>query len=470
MNAGPRKPCPSYYLRLRAAWGMALLLCVAAGVAACVSGAASVNASPQPLKPSAVKGRLPVQLVETVPVETALGNPALPQAKDVWREMIRSAQRSIDVEGFYLSTWPHEPLEPVLAALGDAGRRGVRVRLLFDRGMVRTYPKPLDSLATLPGVTARAIDMRRIAGGVQHSKYFLVDGEQVYLGSQNFDWRSLKHIHEMGVWVRDKRVARTFADVFEWDWSAADTTTWRDGLVAPPHPDSTGALRMSRAARLPVPPAQRRVDVPIRIVQTPGDTVVAWPSYSPKGWIPDSTRWDQDAIVSLLDGTRHEIVLQLLTYAPEEYNEKDETLDRALRRAAARGARVKLLIADWVVNGHGIRWLQELAQVPNVEVRLSTLPDWSGGYIPFARVDHCKYAVADTQTTWVGTANWGPGYFYGSRNLALTMRNRPLALDARRVFESGWSDSTAKAVRVDYTYPEKLRGMTPPPGKTVYGN
>jgi phosphatidylserine/phosphatidylglycerophosphate/cardiolipin synthase-like enzyme len=407
-----------------------------------------------------------VQLVETRPIETTLGNPDLPAALDVWLELIRGAKRSIDLEGFYFSNWPGEPLEQVVAALGEAAKRGVSIRILLDNGMYATYPNPADSLAKLSGFAVRRVDMRRIAGGVQHGKYFIVDGEQVFVGSQNLDWRALKHIHELGVRIRDPRVAGAFSDVFEWDWSASDTTTW----VRLARPDTLPGRNRRVITHRPLPPAQKPVAAPITIALGPGDTVRVWPSYSPRGWIPDSTRWDLDAIVGLLNSARSEIVVQLLTYAPEEYDEKDEVLDAALRAAAARGVRVRLLISDWVVNGRGIGYLQRLSRVPNVEVKLSTLPQWSGGYIPFARVQHCKFVVVDTTRTWIGTSNWGPGYFTSSRNFALTFDSRKLAAQARRVFDSGWGSSYAAAVNPDSTYPEKIRGTTPPPGQRVYGN
>ena len=52
----------------------------------------------------------PIELVETRPVESTLGNPELRQAHDVWLEMIRGAKKSLDFEEFYCSTWPNEPL------------------------------------------------------------------------------------------------------------------------------------------------------------------------------------------------------------------------------------------------------------------------------------------------------------------------------------------------------------------------
>src|SRR5439155_13562772 len=139
-----------------------LLALVAAAGASFVprSIAASNRAAPAPraARSQARAAVSPVELVESVPIETSLGNPELRHAREVWLEMIRAARHSIDLEGFYLSTWPGEPLEPVLGALGDAARRGVMVRMLFDRGMAATYPQPLDSLALVPGFAVRKLD------------------------------------------------------------------------------------------------------------------------------------------------------------------------------------------------------------------------------------------------------------------------------------------------------------------------
>ena len=397
----------------------------------------------------------PVQLVETRPVETRLGNLALPSAPEVWVEMIRGARQSLDIEQFYLSTWPGEPMDAVVDAIGQAAKRGAKVRLLLDARMHRTYPQPADSLGSIPGVEVRFIGMGPIAGGVQHAKFFFVDGREVFLGSQNFDWRALKHIHELGVRVRDALVAETLREAFEWDWEAAG-----DQMAAR---DSTGALVRA------TPPRGARRAASVLIAQAPGDTVEVRPSYSPRGFIPDSTLWDQDAIVRVLDLARSEVVVQLLTYAVSGYGERDSTIDQALRGAAARGVKVRLIVSDWEADNARIADLQRLGDTPNVEARLSTVPEWSGGYIPFARVEHCKYAVADSLWTWVGTSNWEPGYFHGSRNVAVTLKNRAIALDARKVFEASWGAPGTRVVKAGEKYERRVHGMNPPEGKKAYG-
>jgi phosphatidylserine/phosphatidylglycerophosphate/cardiolipin synthase-like enzyme len=372
-----------------------------------------------------------------------------------WIGLIELARKNLDIEQFYLSTWPHEPMDDVLGAIGQAVKRGVHVRLLLDAGMYRTYPRTADSLAKLPGYQVRLVDYHRIAGGIQHAKFFLVDGGTTFLGSQNFDWRALKHIHELGVAVRDRRVTGDFQRVFEMDWDAATP-------VGQP-PDTT---RVVHATQL----THARGSLPYRIVQAPRDTVLLWPSWNPRRFIPDTTLWDRDQVVRTLDAAQHEIVLQVLTYALGSRRERDEALDAALRRAAARGVRVRLVVSDWETGSSGLKELQALAKVPGIEIKLSTVPEWSGGYIPFARVEHCKYFVADTLVTWVGTSNWSPDYFHSSRNLAVTMKNRPLAEQARAIFEASWQAPGAAPLAPDSTYTAKVHGEEPPPGVKKYGD
>ena len=423
--------------------------------------------------PSARETGAPIRLIETVPIETRLGNPDLPRALAVWLELIRGAQSSLDFEQFYLSNWPGEPMEPVLKAIGEAAHRGVRVRLLLDRRMHDTYPLPADSLARLPGIEVRSVDFGSLAGGVQHAKYFLVDRSVVVVGSQNFDWRALEHIHELGVAVRDARLARIFGDVFEADWAL--------GVGVTGAPGAPGGAPRDRAVPTPVDSAARRLarrslsgdarveGLPLVIVQSPGDTARVWPSYSPRGWIPDSTLWDRDAVVRLIDGARRTLAGQVLTYSPVDRRRRDDGIQDALKRAAARGVRVRLVISDWEGEGDPMRSLQELAALPGVGIRRSSVPEWSGGYIPFARVEHCKYLVADSDRLWVSTSNLDPGYFYGTRNLSLTIQNSPLAGAALRGFEASWDAAASAPVTPTSHFAPRVHGEAPPPGHVRYG-
>uniref|UniRef100_A0A832MJU1 PLD phosphodiesterase domain-containing protein n=1 Tax=Eiseniibacteriota bacterium TaxID=2212470 RepID=A0A832MJU1_UNCEI len=439
----PRRPTPPRPASRALALVVAVALaCPAAGAAD--AAAASGRGGPGPA----------IRLVQTRPVETRLGERDLAPSLETWLALIRGARATLDLEHFYCSDWPGEPLRPVLDALGDAAARGVRVRLLLDARMHRTYPRPADSLGRVPGIEVRVVDFARIAGGVQHGKMMIADGEVVFVGSQNLDWRALKHIHELGVLVRDRRVAAPFAAVFELDWAAADTSGRAAGR------DTVAALRAALPDAGPGPS-------PVPLALARGDTVRVTPVFSPRGFLPDPARWDLPRLVALLDGARREIVVQTLQYG--HGREERLALDDALRRAAARGVRVRLLVSDWVMGSRSVATLRALDSLATVEVRLSTLPAWSGGYIPFARVEHCKYAVVDGERLWIGTSNWEPGYFTASRNMGLVIEGRTLARQARRVFETSWRAPSAAPLRHDADYPPKVRGEQPPPGARAYG-
>lgn len=386
----------------------------------------------------------PIQLGETRPLETALGDTTLPTAQATWIEMIRGATKQVDLEHFYLSRKAGEALDPVLDELGRAAARGVRVRLLLDRGMYRTYPRTADSLGRLANVSLRLVDYRRLAGGVQHAKFMIVDDKDAWLGSQNLDWRALSHIHELGARVRLEPAARAIADVFETDWNAADTT------------------------QAPVPVDRKPARWPLEFTQD-GAKGRLWVSASPARLNPPSVPWDRDMVLGRVNGAKREVVAQVLSYGVGGHGRTDSTLHRALLAAAARGVKVKLIVSDWVVGGRGEADLRALAATPNIEVRISQVPEWSGGYIPFARVEHCKLMVADGEWLWLGTSNWDPSYFMSSRNLAITVRHAPLARRVRAIFETSWTAPSATPLAEGVTLAKRVHAETPPPGATLYG-
>ena len=402
------------------------------------------SAAPSSTPGDARRERVPIQLGESRPLETALGDTTLPTAASVWVDMIDGAKSDIALEHFYLSRKAGEALDPVLDAIGRAARRGVKVRLLLDAGMHRTYPQPADSLGTLPGVSVRFVDYRRLAGGVQHAKFMIVDGRQAWLGSQNLDWRALSHIHELGARVEIEGVARAFADVFETDWRGSDTT------------------------HIPAPVAAERVQWPLAFQQD-GERGLIWASASPQKLNPRSVLWDRDVLVERVNSAQREIVGQVLSYGVGGHGTSDSTLHRVLIAAAARGVQVKLIVSDWVVGGRGEADLRALAALPNVHVRISNVPEWSVGYIPFARVEHCKFMVADSEWLWLGTSNWDPSYFFSSRNIAVTMHHLATAKRVRAIFETSWTAPSAVELKAGTKLEKRIHGETAPPGATMYG-
>ncbi|UCF79045.1 MAG: hypothetical protein JSW03_01945 [Candidatus Eiseniibacteriota bacterium] len=382
------------------------------------------------------------EFIESVPVETTLDNEHIRNTYDVWLEMIEGARSKLDFEQFYVSDAPGEPLEDIVAAIVRAADTGVRVRFIVDSRMYETYPERLDWLGEQQNIEVRTIDMRNIAGGAMHAKYFIVDGEEIFLGSQNFDWRALKHIHEMGCRVKSQTLAEVFLDLFELDWQLAEEGTKDAGAVGAALEQY--CLPMCGVARVPLGGGAFRLD-----------SLEVWPVYSPAGLIPDERLWDENAIVALVADALEEVLVQLLSYSSVERGGYYEVLESALRGAAARGASVKLIVSDWSKRSPDIDCLKSLQAFPNVEVKLSTVPEWSGGFVPYARVEHCKYMVVDGKMFWLGTSNWKKNYFHEGRNVGLLVKSTGLSGTLRDVFYKSWNS--------EYTYPVKLDEVYVPP-------
>jgi phosphatidylserine/phosphatidylglycerophosphate/cardiolipin synthase-like enzyme len=401
-----------------------LLASILAAAAACHEARGPSQPPPRPAAGASVA----IQLVESPPAETTLDHPDVPNAADVWVAMIDGAHRTLDFAELYASEADQKDhvaskLAPVLAAVERAVARGVRVRFLADSVFAPKYPETLERLRHV-GAAVRILDFSTRGGGILHAKYFVVDGVESFVGSQNFDWRALDHIQEMGVHVSSPLVAGPLLDIFETDWALAS---------------GGGGDGAARVHLRPAPPAGAEA------LALTGErlTLVA----SPKGYLPEEASWDLPRLVAMLDGAARAVDVQVLTYKTTSRDGSPfPTLDDALRRAAARGVRVRLLVSDWSSKpgSDARKALDALASVPNVEVRVITIPAWSGGEIPFARVAHAKYMVVDGASAWVGTSNWEGDYFTRSRNVGVIASGGALPARLDRIFEDGWGGAYAR--------------------------
>ncbi len=371
----------------------------------------------------------PIEVVESVPAEVDLGLAETANTLEVWLEMIRSARERIDIELFYLSHRPGEPLEKIIHALQEAAQRGVTIRIIADGKFYRIYPEMLDSLNTLPHIEVRILTIFNRRGGVQHAKYFVVDNRDVFIGSQNFDWRALKHIHELGLRVRSEPLARLILQVFHLDWKLAQDATKMAPL------DSLPEDRLISSEK------------PLTLGGN-GESIELYPTFSPVNdslTFPNLTH-DEEALVALISRARKRILIQLLNYEPQYNGRFYAVLDNALKAAAARGVQIRLLVSDWNTRKPGIFYLKSLQVLPNIEVRFTSLPAYSGGFIPFARVEHCKLMVVDDTWVWVGTSNWAESYFHRSRNLGLVVKSPRITQTISRTFFKSWNSRYAQEV------------------------
>ena len=379
-----------------------------------------------------LKGPL-LELVESVPLETGWDQPQVRDTPQVWLEMIRKARQTIELGQFYFANKPGSRLEPIIAELIRAAKRGVRVRVLAEKIFLRYSRPTLERLARQENIETVIFDIKGITGGILHAKYFIVDGREVFIGSQNFDWRALEHIHEIGLRIRCRATALTLLRIFEADWRIMKGG---QGADQAPGPDRDGDG---------LPDAvDPRPDVPTWAPHPRGEPTLLYLVASPPALNPPGVPAAAERLIKLIDKARQSIKVQLLTYSTTTHSRKQwHDVDRALRRAAARGVKVKLNISHWNTRQPNIRHIQDLSRTPNIQIKLNTIPQWSGGFVPFARVDHSKYMIVDEDIGWVGTSNWSGGYFTESRNVEVIFRHREVVKQLNKIFCWGWDSAYA---------------------------
>ncbi|MTV37279.1 phospholipase D-like domain-containing protein [Duganella radicis] len=376
------------------------------------------------------------ELVQTAPVETSLHSDDLRSAAQVWTELFDNAKSEIVIGQFYAVVKPGSVFEKVVEHLEAAGKRGVKIRFLLDQKGVGLSEQPtIERLKAIPNLDFRILDFNKLTGnGIIHAKYLVVDGATAYIGSQNFDWRSFEHIHETGLRITDPKVVAQVLAIFNQDWRAQALTS--QGQIAPVLNPRTVTADTRQPAFLLSSPNQ----------------------YNPVG-VGDS----ETGLPALLAEAKNEVRIQLLDYAPLSYGPKGTrpyyaVIDNAVRAAAQRGVKIKLMVSNWNLEKPAQAYLKSLAVLPNVEIRVVTLPVASTGFIPFARVIHSKTMVIDNQIAWVGTSNWSGGYFDLSRNLEVVLRNEKMAQRLAALQEQTWSSPYAQVLDINKQYPKPSKG------------
>lgn len=376
---------------------------------------------PFPARPDSA--RMKIELGVSIPSETGLDDAGLRNATDIWRELIDSAQKTIDLAQFYLVSRPGSRLQEIVTALERAAKRGVKIRILAEKKMQASYSELLMHFTETPNMTVRLFDWRELSGGILHAKYFIVDGRQCWVGSQNFDWRALEQIHETGARIDDSGIAAALSSLFQadWDYSGGDRNVYE---------------RLKRGPAFSFSPE-------IRLCA------------SPAAMLPPGMEASLQALTGLIDGARKSLTVQLLSYSCD--GGEFTVLQDALMRAAARGVKVRLLVSDWSLDQSGQSALKKLVQVAGLQVRVMAIPQLPSGFIPFARVHHSKVLRVDDQTCVVSTSNWSADYFLRSRNVEVIFNSKPAAISLDRLFTSLWQSPLSFVPDPDIDYQPPAR-------------
>ncbi|KAM6395739.1 5'-3' exonuclease PLD3 [Rhynochetos jubatus] len=392
-----------------------------------------------------------IVLVESIPEGMTFGKGYVPNPStfSTWKNLLGTVTRSLDIASFYWTmtnedTRTREPSaaqgEEILEELLRLPQRGVAVRVAVSRPSAKS---PLGDLQALErsGAAVRAVDMPRLTGGVLHTKFWLVDGTHLYVGSANMDWRSLTQVKELGAAVYNcSCLAEDLGKIFEAYWA----------LGVP-------------GASIPAPwPANYstafNVETPLELKLNDTDAAVYFSS-SPPALCAAGRTQDLGALLDVIDAAEDFVDVAVMSYLPTtEFSHPQRfwpAIDNRLRKAVfERRVKVRLLAGCWRHSQATMfPFLKSLAAVADnrtrysVEVRLFTVPASAAqARIPYARVNHNKYMVTE-KAAYIGTSNWSGDYFTRTAGLALVVNQTVSQTGAaatvhqqlQAVFERDWS-------------------------------
>jgi phosphatidylserine/phosphatidylglycerophosphate/cardiolipin synthase-like enzyme len=117
---------------------------------------------------------------------------------------IQQAKQTIDVAAFELDN------QVITAALLEATKRGVKVRLVTETGYVEESGTKALQAAGVP-----VVDDRR-DGALMHNKFMVFDNQSVWTGSMNFTENCAYRNNNHGIFLDDPRIAANYATKFAW--------------------------------------------------------------------------------------------------------------------------------------------------------------------------------------------------------------------------------------------------------------
>ncbi|XP_037227784.1 5'-3' exonuclease PLD3 [Falco rusticolus] len=367
-----------------------------------------------------------IVLVESIPegMTFSEGSVLNPSTFSTWMNLLGTVTHSLDIASFYWTmtnedTRTHELSaaqgEQILEELLQLSQRGITVRIAVSHPSAKS---PLNDLQALErsGAVVRTIDMPRLTGGVLHTKFWLVDGTHLYIGSANMDWRSLTQVKELGTAVYNcSCLAKDLGKIFEAYWALGVP----DASIPVPWPANYSTTY--------------NMETPLELKLNDTDAAVYFSQSSPPALCAAGRTQDLGALLNVIDTAEDFVDVAVMSYLPTtEFSHPQRfwpAIDNHLRKAIfERRVKVRLLAGCWQHSQVTMfPFLKSLAAVADnrtrysVEVRLFMVPTSAAqARIPYARVNHNKYMVTE-KAAYIGTSNWSGDYFVRTAGSALVV-------------------------------------------------
>lgn len=147
-----------------------------------------------------------IELVESIPegLEYPDGSPKFLSTYDAWNRLIKMSTKTMNLGTFYWSlrredvfnhssAWQGEDVFKNIITAGT--KRGIKIRIAQSAPSRISPNVDTEILIKKKAAEVRSVDFPRLlGGGVLHTKLWIVDGQHMYVGSANMDWRSLTQV------------------------------------------------------------------------------------------------------------------------------------------------------------------------------------------------------------------------------------------------------------------------------------
>lgn len=397
----------------------------------------------------------------------------------------------------------------VYKALEDAANRDVDIRLLQHSGVYPDYTEEPTTLASgRENVKSETLLLDKWWGsGIVHTKVWISNRRDVYIGSANNDWKSLTQVKEVGIYLVDcPKVAGKVETYFNNLWKLAHLDSsaytkpvsdkqWQVDRTVPcwshfldPESRCTSPLPdhfivTPHVTGYPILSNPKLLKLALETPGWPNPTSLPQSSYlsfappelSFDRYQPDEQAWIETIKSVEVGGT---VRINTMDWLGQSQYTKQTVYWSSLSSAIsevifAKQAKVKILVAYWThfINNTDV-YLKSLlfANVlcssskynhcdGKIEIKYYSVPGYNstgpavkdgsstGNAFPgYTRVNHGKYAVSDTRAH-IGTSNLVWDYFYTTAGVSFGTNSPAIVAQLKEIFDADWNSPYAVPVQ-----------------------
>ncbi|GMT09481.1 hypothetical protein PFISCL1PPCAC_778 [Pristionchus fissidentatus] len=396
---------------------------------------------------------------------------------DCWKRLISSAKEEIVIGSYYWSLLMNETDDctddlgyskngqEIFDLLKDAASRGIAIRIAMNEPSGQySYNEPY----AIRDVNPEKVQVRGLnfshwykGYGMLHTKSWAVDGKHSYVGSVNFDWRSLTQVKEIGISVFNcpciAEDVKRMIDIY-WEMGA-------EGAVLPTHWSNEYSTNANH-------------DMPYKVPRQVGPATAVHFSSSPIEFNSCNRDNDIDNMIRMIDEAQEFVYLAVMDYAPattytanhEYYSRLQDALVRA---AMERYVDVRFMMSKWdhtipkqfpylhaldkFNDGMPCRTPQfdgaecKPGQNGQINVKVFEIPNVGYETIPYSRVQHNKYFVTE-KSAYIGTSNWLADYWISMAGIGMSIKStdsnsqNALVKKLKELYLRDWDSNYATAI------------------------